>query len=137
MTDDNFDDLNNTPRCHPERERGTWAGGGREIAASLLHPHAQAPRSRSGSPASRPRADRTLLRLVPSCRAVLPPEVNELQVPLSPLLRRPQLLQILLRLRDVLAARQPPPCREPMNVRVDREGRLAERLRHHHARRLV
>ena len=77
----------------------------------------------------RPRTDRARVLVVPARRAVLAAEVDDLQVALSPLLAREELLQIALGLLDVLARRQSPACGEAVDVRVDREGRLAERLR--------
>jgi hypothetical protein len=47
------------------------------------------------------------------------------------------LLEVLLGLLDRLAGREPPARGEPMDVRVDRERRDSERLRHHDARGLV
>ena len=51
--------------------------------------------------------------------------------------RREQLLEIALGLLDGAAAREAPARRQAVDVRVDREGRMAEGLRHHDARGLV
>src|SRR5712692_5282485 len=85
----------------------------------------------------RPGTDRAVAHVVVPCRAILAAEVDDLQVPLSPFLARKELFQIGLRLPHVLAFRQAPADSEAMNVRVDGEGCLAERLRHDHARGLV
>jgi hypothetical protein len=74
---------------------------------------------------------------VPLSRTPLPPEIDHLQVHLPPRLLGEQTLQVTLGLLDAPAARQSPPLREPVDVRVDRESGSAERLNHDDARRLV
>jgi hypothetical protein len=63
--------------------------------------------------------------------------VNNLQVQDVPTVLWKETFQIFFRLHNVLAIGQSPSLREPMDVSVDRKGRMAERLAHHHARRLV
>src|SRR5438105_869110 len=81
----------------------------------------------------RPRTDRALLEIVIARGAVFAAEVDDLQVALCPLFARKELLQIAFGLLDILARRQSPSPSQPMNVRIDRESRLAECLRYHHA----
>ena len=68
---------------------------------------------------------------------VLASEVNDLQMAAAPFAFGEELLEVALGLLDVLAVRQPPPFREAVDVRVEGERRLAERLIHDDARGLV
>jgi hypothetical protein len=70
-------------------------------------------------------------------RAEAAAEVHELEVDAAPVLAREEGLQVALRLRDAAPAREAPARRQAVDVRVHREGRLAEGLHHHDARRLV
>lgn len=70
-------------------------------------------------------------------RTVLPPEEDDLQVPPMPLVLGEERLEIGLGALDGRPRRQPPALGQPMDVRVDREGRHAEGLHHQHRRRLV
>jgi len=69
--------------------------------------------------------------------AVLASEVDELEMAAAPVLRLKQALQVALGLDHIARAREPPAPGQPMDVRVDGEGGLAEGLHHHDARRLV
>src|SRR5713226_823268 len=84
-----------------------------------------------------PGADRTGYLIMVSRRAILPAKVDDLKVPLTPVLPREELLQIRFRLPHVLSFRQSPSVRKAMDMRVDREGRLSEGLGHHDAGSLV
>jgi hypothetical protein len=68
---------------------------------------------------------------------VLAPELDQLEMQAPPRERREELLQITLGLLDRAAAREAPTRRQPVDVRVDGEGRMAEGLLHHDARGLV
>jgi hypothetical protein len=69
--------------------------------------------------------------------AVLPAVEDDSQVQLVPVLPRKEFFQIHLGLHHIPAVAELPPLRESVNVGVHRERRHPERLRHHHARRLV
>src|SRR3954453_20655372 len=84
-----------------------------------------------------PRTDRARIKIVIARGTVFAAEVDHLQMPLRPLLAREQLLQIALRLFHIFSRGQSPSPRQPMDVRVDREGRLAECLRYDDTRGLV
>src|SRR4051812_1361279 len=84
-----------------------------------------------------PRADRALGRLMAARGAMLATEVDHLQVQLCPGGLREGALQVGLGVADVVAAGQPPARREPVDVRVYREGGPPERLTHHDAGGLV
>jgi hypothetical protein len=68
---------------------------------------------------------------------VLAAELDELEVQAAPGERGKELLEIALGLLDGAAAREAPARRQPMDVRIDGEGRLTEGLLHHDARGLV
>ena len=74
---------------------------------------------------------------MPARRAVLPAEIDDLEMERVPALAREYRLEVALDLLDVARARQLPAPGEPVDVGVDRERRLLERLRHHHAGGLV
>src|SRR6266849_7574153 len=67
------------------------------------------------------------------CRTVLPSEVNDLKEALAPGIGREKFFQVCFGLSDLLAARKTPTRGQPVNMRVDRKGRLAECLCHHDA----
>ena len=73
-------------------------------------------------------AQSTGVEVVRARRAMLPPEVDDLQVQLVPALFREGPLQVLLRLHNVLAAGQAPAVSEAVDVCIHREGGLAEGL---------
>jgi hypothetical protein len=68
---------------------------------------------------------------------VLPSEQDDLEVQAAPGQRRIQLLEVALGLLDRPAVREAPAGGQPVDVGVDREGGLAEGLRHHDAGGLV
>src|ERR1051325_10995639 len=88
-------------------------------------------------PLRRPTADRARFKVVAARRAVLAAEVDDLQMTAAPLVAREELLQIALGLLDRRPVRQAPARCQSMDVRVDGERRLAERLAHDDARGLV
>jgi hypothetical protein len=70
-------------------------------------------------------------------RAVLAAEVDHLEVHAPPRGLGEEALQVALGLHHAAPAREPPAPREAVDVRIHREGRHAEGLDHHDARRLV
>ena len=74
---------------------------------------------------------------MPTGRAVLAPEVDDLQVPVAPRVFREHGLEVRLRAFDRRAVRESPAAGESMDVRVDREGGNPEAAAHHDRRGLV
>lgn len=68
---------------------------------------------------------------------MLASEEDDLQVKLVPRVAREEVLEVALRLHDVLARSEFPAGGEAVNVGVHGEGWHAEGLRHHHRRGLV
>src|SRR5262249_46141716 len=98
------------------------------------------PPPRLGPPAGargRPGADGAGVEVVAEGGAALAREIDDLAVDLPPALGREEALQVALRLLDALSRREPPARRQAVDVGVDGEGRLAERLAHDDRRRLV
>src|SRR5690606_13573813 len=105
-------------------------------AVAVFRPRGSRARAH-GPDRGRERADRAAGRVVAQRRAVLAPEVDDLQVQPAPALRRIKTAQVLLGPADAAPVREPPPRGEAMDVGVDRERRDTERLREHDARRLA
>jgi cation:H+ antiporter len=85
----------------------------------------------------RPGADRARRQVVSASGAVLAAEVDELKMPPAPVLGSEEPLQVPLGLDHVAGPGESPASRQAVDVRVDREGGLAEGLDHHDAGRLV